>query len=85
MLRSSLKCVRVLCGGSQRCATFYGTDADRAVEDIPSGAKLLVGGFGLCGIPENLINGLLTSGIKVLVGKENIYLLTNIQGFNGCI
>lgn len=39
--------------------TFYNT-ADEAVADIPAGSKLLVGGFGLCGIPENLIQGLLT-------------------------
>ena len=29
-----------------------------------SGSKLLVGGFGLCGIPENLIGGLVKSGAK---------------------
>ncbi|RUP50887.1 succinyl-coa:3-ketoacid CoA transferase [Jimgerdemannia flammicorona] len=32
--------------------------AQHAVEDIPSDSTLLVGGFGLCGIPENLINAL---------------------------
>ncbi|KAI9018866.1 3-oxoacid CoA transferase 1 [Hyaloraphidium curvatum] len=32
--------------------------ADEAVADIKSGMKLLVGGFGLCGIPENLIAAL---------------------------
>lgn len=30
-----------------------------AVADIKDGAKLLVGGFGLCGIPENLIAALI--------------------------
>ena len=29
-----------------------------------SGSKLLVGGFGLCGIPENLIGGLVKSGAR---------------------
>ena len=29
-----------------------------ATKDIPNNAKLLVGGFGLCGIPANLINAL---------------------------
>lgn len=29
--------------------------AKEAVADIKNGSKLLVGGFGLCGIPENLI------------------------------
>lgn len=33
-----------------------------AVKDIPSGSTLLLGGFGLCGIPENLIASLLKSG-----------------------
>lgn len=32
--------------------------AEEAVKDIPSGSTLLVGGFGLCGIPENLIGAL---------------------------
>ncbi len=40
--------------------------AEAAVADIPDGAKLLVGGFGLCGIPENLINALVKAGPKNL-------------------
>jgi len=32
---------------------------EEAVKDIKPGSKLLVGGFGLCGIPEHLISGLL--------------------------
>lgn len=39
-------------------AKFY-DNALEAVADIPSSSKLLVGGFGLCGIPENLIAALL--------------------------
>lgn len=35
--------------------------AEDAVKDIPSNATLLVGGFGLCGIPENLIKALKSS------------------------
>ena len=31
--------------------------ADEAVRDIQDGATIMVGGFGLCGIPENLIAG----------------------------
>merc|ERR1719427_1388110 len=45
--------------------------ADEAVRDIPSGSKLLVGGFGLCGIPENLIGGLVKSGAKDLTVVSN--------------
>ena len=32
--------------------------AAKAVADVPTGATLVVGGFGLCGIPENLIPAL---------------------------
>lgn len=44
---------------------------DEAVKDIPDGAKLLVGGFGLCGIPENLIDSLLRKGTKDLTIVSN--------------
>jgi len=42
-----------------------------AVKDIPDNAKLLVGGFGLCGIPENLIGGLLETKVKGLTCVSN--------------
>ena len=32
--------------------------AEEAVKDIPTGAKLLVGGFGLTGVPENLLRAI---------------------------
>jgi len=54
-----------------RNAAFFGNNTDEAVADIPSGAKLLVGGFGLCGIPENLINSLLKTGVKDLTAVSN--------------
>ncbi|EFN77989.1 probable succinyl-CoA:3-ketoacid coenzyme A transferase, mitochondrial [Harpegnathos saltator] len=44
---------------------------EEAVSDIPNGAKLLVGGFGLCGIPENLISGVLNKGCKDLTVVSN--------------
>merc|ERR1711879_44401 len=44
---------------SIRNAAAILNSADDAVKDIPSNSKLLVGGFGLCGIPENLISALL--------------------------
>jgi 3-oxoacid CoA-transferase subunit A len=37
-------------------------DADSALSDVQDGATVMVGGFGLCGIPENLIDALLHSG-----------------------
>src|SRR5512132_2951548 len=45
--------------------------ADEAVKDISDGATLVVGGFGLCGIPENLINALVKKGVKNLTCVSN--------------
>uniref|UniRef100_A0A182NMF6 Succinyl-CoA:3-ketoacid-coenzyme A transferase n=1 Tax=Anopheles dirus TaxID=7168 RepID=A0A182NMF6_9DIPT len=45
--------------------------ADEAIADIPDGAKLLVGGFGLCGIPENLIAALVKQRKKDLTVVSN--------------
>ncbi|WNF37661.1 CoA transferase subunit A [Bacillaceae bacterium IKA-2] len=42
-----------------------------AVKDVQDGATLMVGGFGLCGIPENLIKGLLERGVKDLTIISN--------------
>ena len=46
-------------------------DADTAVADIPDGAILMLGGFGLCGIPENTISALLRKGVKGLTCISN--------------
>ena len=40
--------------------------ADEAVADINDGATIMVGGFGLCGIPENLIRALVNKGVRNL-------------------
>ena len=45
--------------------------ADEAVRDIPDRATLVVGGFGLCGIPENLIAALVRKGVKQLTCASN--------------
>jgi 3-oxoacid CoA-transferase subunit A len=42
-----------------------------AVSDIPDGAHLAVGGFGLCGIPEHLIAALARRGVKELTCYSN--------------
>ena len=42
-----------------------------AVRDIPHGATILAGGFGLCGIPENAIAALRELGIKDLTVVSN--------------
>lgn len=46
-------------------------DADEAVADIHDGAVVMVGGFGLCGIPENLIAALLRKAPKNLTTISN--------------
>ena len=48
----------------------YPSAAD-AVKDIPSGATLMAGGFGLCGIPENLIAALRDGGATGLTFVSN--------------
>jgi 3-oxoacid CoA-transferase subunit A len=51
--------------------------ADAAVRDIADGATLMVGGFGLCGIPENLIRALVRKGVK------NLTTISNNAGVDG--
>jgi 3-oxoacid CoA-transferase subunit A len=48
-----------------------GDAAAAAVHDIPSGATLVVGGFGLCGIPENLIVALAARDVSNLTCVSN--------------
>ncbi len=45
--------------------------ADAAVKDLQDGATILVGGFGLCGNPENLIAAVHRRGVKDLVLVSN--------------
>ena len=51
--------------------------ADAAVADIPDGATIMAGGFGLCGIPEKLIAALHRRGVK------NLSLISNNCGIDG--
>ena len=54
------------------------TNADEAVRDIPDGATLMLGGFGLCGIPELLIAALVRKGVK---GLRTISNNMGVDGF----
>ncbi|MBM3410275.1 MAG: CoA transferase subunit A [Bacteroidetes bacterium] len=47
------------------------SDARLATADIPHGATLMLGGFGLCGIPENCISALVDSGVRDLTCISN--------------
>lgn len=44
---------------------------DEAIQDIKDNAVLMLGGFGLCGIPENAIQALLRKGVKGLTCISN--------------
>ena len=51
--------------------------ADEAVADVHDGATIMFGGFGLCGIPENLIAALVRKGVK------NLHTIANNVGIDG--
>ena len=55
---------------SKRSSKVY-LSAEAAVKDIPHGATVCVGGFGLCGIPENLIDALVQQGARDLTAVSN--------------
>jgi 3-oxoacid CoA-transferase subunit A len=46
-------------------------NAEEAIKGIEDGMTLMLGGFGLCGIPENCINALAASGVKNLTCISN--------------
>ena len=50
---------------------------DEAIKDIFDGATIMMGGFGLCGIPENLVRALVRKGVK------NLTTISNNAGVDG--
>ena len=52
-------------------------NADEAIRDVFDGASIMFGGFGLCGIPENLIRALVRKGTK------NLTTISNNVGVDG--
>ena len=52
-------------------------NSDEAIHDIPDGATIMIGGFGLCGIPENPIRALARKGTK------NLTTISNNVGVDG--
>src|SRR5437879_3888102 len=53
------------------------SDADEAIREIRDGASIMIGGFGLCGNPENLIRALVRKGSK------NLTTISNNAGVDG--
>ena len=51
--------------------------AEEAIKDVFDGASILIGGFGLCGMPENLIRALAHKGTK------NLTTISNNAGVDG--
>jgi 3-oxoacid CoA-transferase subunit A len=51
--------------------------ADEAIQDVFDGATIMIGGFGLCGIPENLVRALVRKGVK------NLTTISNNVGVDG--
>jgi 3-oxoacid CoA-transferase subunit A len=47
------------------------SSADEAIRDIADGSIIMLGGFGLCGIPENCISALVRRGVKGLTCISN--------------
>jgi 3-oxoacid CoA-transferase subunit A len=52
-------------------------NADEAIRDVFDGATIMIGGFGLCGMPENLIRALERRGTK------NLRTISNNVGIDG--
>ena len=52
-------------------------DAREAIADVRDGATIMLGGFGLCGVPENLINATREKGVK------NLTIISNNAGIDG--
>ena len=52
-------------------------NADAAIFDVEDGSSIMVGGFGLCGIPENLIQALVRKNVK------NLTTISNNAGVDG--
>ena len=46
-------------------------NSDAAIAGLRDGATILMGGFGVCGIPENLIGAVLRAGTKNLTAISN--------------
>jgi 3-oxoacid CoA-transferase subunit A len=62
--------------GSEDLMNKVYANADDAIADIPDGATIMSGGFGLSGVPENLIDALQRRGVN------NLTVISNNAGIN---
>src|SRR6201991_1717005 len=71
--------LRLLCASWLGCCVMNKVveSADAAVADIPSGSTIMLGGFGLCGIPENLIAALVRRRVT------GLHTISNNMGVDG--
>ena len=51
---------------------------DEAVRDVKDGATVMVGGFGICGVPDQLLAALIRTGVRAL------HTISNNVGIDGC-
>ena len=52
-------------------------DAREAIADLNDGATIMAGGFGVCGVPEDLLNATCEKGVK------NLTVISNNAGIDG--
>src|SRR5712691_6733001 len=52
--------------------------ADEAVRDIKDGSTIMVGGFGICGVPDRLIEAVIRTGAR------GLHTISNNVGIDGC-
>uniref|UniRef100_A0A1B6EC28 3-oxoacid CoA-transferase n=1 Tax=Clastoptera arizonana TaxID=38151 RepID=A0A1B6EC28_9HEMI len=69
-LTKTARCTFATLSTPKKCGKVY-LSSQEAVQDVPDGSTILFGGFGLCGIPENLIAGLAAKSPKDLTIVSN--------------
>ena len=77
-LLSSRMSNRLITSNFRNFSSKIVANATEAVKDVKDGDMLMVGGFGLCGIPENLIDALIEKGTK------NHTVVSNNAGIEDC-
>jgi 3-oxoacid CoA-transferase subunit A len=69
--RQKVDILKLSCAFNSLAMNKVFTNADAAIFDIADNDTIMLGGFGLCGIPENLIDALKRKGVKGLTCISN--------------